>query len=324
MHVLMNTNIGRLLNQRFECPGCHVSGRWSAAARAMVRVASTIQGFRCRRCGEEIVVKVTRTAACSEAGGQLAQKEYRVLCELQRDFPQDDQFGTLVPLGYLEFDGYGAMITRKFNGVDLVRHVSKLELDRTRGIFRPAGLLLRKLHDSCPRGYQPQSLGVKDKVAYLGQTYGAEFRDNLAMRTMLDQLAEEATRISTVQLHATWSHGDFKPENVLCDGHKYLILDTQLESYGAFVYDLASFLDHLLIAGQRIRGSGIRHQYRQAEEEFLAGYGDVNQQEQAALHWAQLYFMLCYWGRYQQRSPLAAIYANWRIRPLAQKLAAQL
>ena len=321
---MMNANIGRLLNQRFGCPGCHASGNWSAATRAMFREASTIQGFRCRRCGDEIVVKVPRTATRSDRDGQLARKEYRVLCELQATFPQDDQFGSLVPVAYLELDGYGALITRKFDGVDLLRHASKLTADRTRGLFRPAGLLLRKLHDSCPRGYQPQSLGVEDRVAYLARTYGAELRGDPATRIMRDRFEEEAARISTLQLRATWSHGDFKPENVLCDGHKYVILDTQLGGYEAFVYDLASFLDHLLLACHGSPRSGIRHRYQQAEEEFLAGYGGVNRQELSALRWAQLYFMLCYWGRHRQRGPLSGIYANWRIRPLAQKLAAQL
>ncbi len=78
------------------------------------------------------------------------------------------------------------------------------------------------------------------------------------MRSIFDQLEEEAERVDAFPLRATWSHGDFKPENVLCDGHKYVILDTQLEGSAAFVYDLASFLDHLLLAGQRVRGSGVR------------------------------------------------------------------
>lgn len=290
----------------------------------MVREVSTIQGFKCLRCGEEIVVKVPRAVAGSEEGRELALSEYRVLCELQTIFPQDDQFGTLVPLGYLEFDGYGAMITRKFNGVDLIRHASGLPEARKSALFGAAGVLLRKLHDSCPRGYQRRSLGEKDKVAYLANTYGAELRSGQATRTLCDRFAQEAARFGTLQLRATWAHGDFKPENVLCDGHKYLILDTRLDGYGVFVYDLASFLNHLLIAGQSYRGSGIRHGYQRAEEEFLAGYGGVNQQELAALRWAQLYFILHYWGRYRQRGPLPGIYANWRIGPLAQKLAAQL
>ncbi len=320
----MNVNLSRLLNQRFECPGCHASDNWSAITRSMVRQTSTIQGFRCRRCREGIVAKVPRTVAGFEIGRQLAQTEYQVLCELQRAFPQDNQFGTLIPLGYMEFDEYGVMITRKFDGVDLVRHAFRLNTVRAQGLFRPAGHLLRKLHDSCPRGYQSQSLGVADKVAYLTERYGNELRGDPATRIMLDQLDEDAARISGFRLRATWGHGDFKSENILYDGHKYLILDTQLKGYVACVYDLASFLDHLLLAGQGVRGAGIRHHYQLAEEAFLAGYGDVDQHELAALRWAQLYFMLCYWGRYRQRGGLSGIYANWRIRPLAQTLAAQL
>jgi aminoglycoside phosphotransferase (APT) family kinase protein len=319
---MTNANIGQLLNQRFGCPACSASGGWRAGARAMVRHGSTIQMFRCRHCGEEVVVKVPRTVRGFEPGDQQAQKEYRVLRELQTAFPQDDQFGTLVPLGYLELDGSGAIITQKFDGVDMVRYASSLDSGQTRGLFRPAGLLLRKLHDSCPSGSQLQSLGVEDKLDYLAQTYGVELRGDAAMRAVYGKFEEEAARLSALSLRATWGHGDFKPENILCDGHKYIILDTQLGYYGAFVYDLASFLNHLLIASHRSRRPALRHRYDQAREEFLAGYGAINDYEQAALRWSQLYFMLCSWGRYRRRSRLSAIFANWSIRPLAQKLAA--
>lgn len=321
---MMNADIGRLLNQRFKCPACGASSNWSAIARSMVREASTIQGFRCLRCGEEVVVKVPRMKSGSGADMQLAHKEYEVLCQLQTAFPQDDQFGTLVPLGYLELDGGGAMITRKFDGVDLARRASGLGPDGARKLFRPVGLLLRKLHDSCPKGYQSRGLGVGDKIEHLERTYGVQLSRDRIMRCICDRLVQEAERIDGFPLRATWSHGDFKPENVLCDGDRYLVLDTQLENYGAFVYDLASFLDHLLIGGNGISGSHIRHCYQQAEEGLLAGYGGVTQQELRALRWTQLYFMLCYWGRYRSRGVVRGIYANRRIRPIAQNLATQL
>lgn len=319
----MNANIDRLLNQRFGCPSCHASGKWNPSSRAINRTGSTIHRFRCRRCGEEIVVKVPRSGAGSVKNGQLAQKEYRALCELQTTFPQSAKFGTLVPLGYLDHDGCGALITRKFDGTDLLRTASKTNEDRSRMPFFPAGLLLRKLHDSCPRGYELQSLGVEGKVAYLTGTYGIELRGDPATRSLCDQLEQAAAPIGRVQLRATWCHGDFKPENILCDGQKFVILDTQLADYGVFVYDVASFLNHLLLGSHGLWRAGIKH-YQRAEDEFLAGYGGINRKELAALRWAQTYFMLCYLGRYRQQNLPSRVFANWRIRPLVRKLAGQL
>jgi len=323
VHVMTSTSITQLLNQHFACPKCRAARSWTPTARAMVRETSTIQGSACGHCGEEIVVKVPRPTVGQEGVERLAHREYRALCELQRTFPQDTLFGTLEPLGYLEFGDHGILITRKFDGVDLIRYASGLAAECVPGLFRPAGSLLRKLHDSFPKGYQPRSLGVEDKVEYLIQTYGVELRGDTAIRHILDQFTAEAARIGALQLRATWGHGDFKPENVLCNGQKYLILDTQLQGHSAFVYDLASFLDHLLIAGQSIRSSNIRHQYQQAEDEFLTGYGSVSEQELDALRWAQLYFMLHYWGKHRQRGLLSRVYANVKIRPLVQKLANQ-
>lgn len=79
-------------------------------------------------------------------------------------------------------------------------------------------------------------------------------------------------------LRAIWSHGDSKPQNIPWDGHKYVFLDTLQSDYGAFLYDLVSFLAHLLLAGYGSRCSGIRYCYQRAKEEFLARYVSVSQQ----------------------------------------------
>lgn len=269
-------------------------------------------------------MKVTQTPAHSPPNHQLAQEEYRVLCNLQTNFPQDDRFGTLTPLDYFESESLGLMITRKFDGVDLVRHASRLDASETRGLFHPVGLLLRRLHDSCPAGYGLRTLGLEGKLAYLEETYGAELARDPAVSNIHSQLKQKVARVDALPLRATWSHGDFKPENVLCNGDKYLILDTQLGVSAAFVYDLASFLDHVLLDHPICRRPVLWRRYEEAEEEFLAGYGGLDEQELAALRWVQLYFMLCYWGRYRQRGFFSKKFATWRIRPLVEKLAAKL
>lgn len=317
-------NVTQILNKDFTCPGCQTSGNWHKTARPKNRANSTIYRLKCGRCGEEIVAKVPRSGSNPDGARLQARKEYRTLCELQFTFPQSAEYGTLTPLGYLEPDALGVMITRLFNGENLIRQARVLGFTRPSGVFYSAGVWLRKLHDSCPRGYQFRTLDVEGKIGYLERRYGAVWARHGKLHVICERFKERAANIKSIPVRTTWSHGDFKPENVLCDGHKYVALDMQLENYGAFVYDLASFLNHLHLASLGIPGYWIRRDYPQAEKDFLAGYGGLGEQEMSALRWAQLYFALCYFGAYQQRSPIAAIYANWKMRPLANKLAAQL
>lgn len=317
----MKLNMERLINQRFECPTCRVSGTWDAAARTMIRDESIIQNFRCRRCHEEVVAKAPRSRGDSKTSKDLATREYLVLRELLTTFPQDDCFGTLTPLACVESEDGAALITQKFDGVDLVQYASRGTAHREVGLCRSAGILLRKLHDSCLRGYERQPLGVQAKLLFLAKTYADDLRRDASMRTLFDALERHGVSLSALRLTTTWSHGDFKPENVLFGGHKFVIMDTTLEGTGPAVYDVASFLNHLLISGKRNTVCKLCGGYQQAEQEFLDGYGGVGEEELTALRWAQLYFMLHYWGRYRKRGALGVTYAKWKIKPIAQNVA---
>src|SRR5690606_5836183 len=190
-------------------------------------------------------------------------------------------------------------------------------------LFRRSGQLLRLIHDACPRTYPLRSLDVKQKLAYLAQNHGAALRRNRAALVAWRRLEECAPRVGAYKLRWAWGHGDFKPENVLYDGHTLAVFDTTMESYGAFVYDLASFLDHVWLAGFALSLPSRRRRFQELETAFLAGYGGLTSPEIAALRWTQLYFALCYFGRYSSRGMVSALYARWRISPLVKSLMTQ-
>lgn len=317
-------NVTASLNQRVRCPECGSCASWHRTGRADARANSTLFRFRCSRCGEQVFVKLARLHGRSTCSDQNIEKEYQTLLGLQAVFPSDSPCGALTPIDYLKFDGYGAMITRRFHGDDLGRYVRSADVDELRPMYRSAGTLLRVLHDACPDGDRIQTLAVEPKLEYLNKTYGGLLRSNPKVRDAFILLHESALRIAQPAVRWTWVHGDFKPENVLYDGRSVIVLDTQLGSRGAFVYDIASFLDHVLLAGHAIGGGKILRQYQRIETEFLAGYGGLGKPEIAALRWAQLYFMLCYFGRYAKRGVFARIYADRRIGTLTQNIAGQL
>ena len=269
-------------------------------------------------CSERIVAKVGRGPGLRDDALTQSRREYQVLCALHRRFPQDERYGTLVPLDYLESAGNGIVVTRYFRGGDLAHRLRSLDASGTRGACRSAGIWLRKLHESGDSGMQTWGLDVADKLDYLASTYGDVLDADAKTRKARELLAQEAARAERVAVRPVRLHGDFKPQNMLCDGTKYVGLDIHWGNVGAAVYDIAPFLNHLRLA-DRARAD---RSCEPAEAEFMAGYGEAV--PVYALRWAQLYFALCYLGGYRAHGRLATIYAHLRVRPLVLDLARRL
>lgn len=310
------------INLHFTCPTCGAARHWHQTERTRARENSVIGTFACTQCHEQIVAKVPLIPGTSLPDRIHAQGEYRVLDELLRRFPQDENYGTLVPLGHV--DASGIVITRKFAGRDLKQYVVGARGTVPEQLLHAAGRWLRKLHDACPRGYTNLAPDADSKTDYLERTYGRALRGNREVSAIYAHLIQQAAAVQATTLRASWSHGDYKPENVLHDGHKCVGIDTQLEHYSVFAYDLASFLNHVMMAGPNPAGRHGQQFYARAKEQVIAGYGDINAAEHRTILWAQLYFMLCYWGRYQTRKGLSSIYNHWRILPLLKLFNSQL
>ncbi len=317
-------DISQVLGGRFNCTRCHAAGKWFRIARPASRQNSIVHRLQCAQCGDQIVAKVSRGGGLHNDGDDAAthsRREYETLCALQPLFPPDRQYGTLEPLGYLDFVGSGIVITRLFHGEDLIQYMRKLDAASLAKTCRAAGGWLRTLHESVDSGVQGRGLGVSDKLRYLADSYGATLRGNLKMWAAYQRLEQEGSRLDMSVFSSVKLHGDFKPENMLCDGSRYVGLDVQWRTAGPAVYDIAPFLNHLWLAGRRF-GSLENQHYQQAETNFLAGYGYVG--DMRVLRWAQLYFAMCQLGGYRKRGRLAASYAGWKVWPLVRQLAGQL
>lgn len=314
-------NMTEVLNDRLECTRCHASHPWMSAARPLVRQYSRIHRLRCTHCGEQVVAKVLGGRYAREHALQHARKEYEALCRLQSAFPQDERYQTLVPLAHLEHAASGIVVTQLAPGVDLMRYLRTLNAAGTEQACHSAGTWLKKLHDSDPQG-RPARVGAEEKIDFLADTYGSVLNGDPATRTAYDVFARHAVRVDQDPIVAVRQHGDFKPDNMLCDGARYIGLDIRWWSTGAPEYDLAPFLNHLWLESGGVIGAGMRRRYDAMESALLAGYGGVG--DMRTLRWVQLYFALCYMGEYRLRGSMAARYASWKIGPLVRKLAQQI
>lgn len=229
----------------------------------------------------------------------------------------------LTPLACLEMGSHAALVTLWFEGRNAIHfdhNAGSIDLV----VYRSAGLLLRKLHDVFALDDRMRPLDAESKMAYLSDRYAKCLRGHRTGTRALDILRDTMPKVTTSKLGWSWTHGDFKPENILYDGRKVVMLDTQLNVRGASVYDIAPFLDHTLLAGRAFGHRTIRDHYALLEREFLAGYGGLGKGEMAALRWAQLYFMLCYLGRYRSRGIVASAYAQYKVAPLLERLVNEL
>ncbi|WP_172419075.1 phosphotransferase [Candidatus Nitrosoglobus terrae] len=287
-----------------------------------MRDNSVINYLICSHCRKEVIIKVPFKEKLLEYDISQGLNEYLIQRKLETKYPQSHQFGTIIPFGYM--DKYGAIIMERIRGDDLKTYLLKSNHHLHTKALGCAGAWLRYLHNSCPRGYENQHIDVEARIQYLDYTYGNPLRRNKTAYSAFSYLKKESAKIKTISIPATWGHGDYKPENIIYDGVKYIGLDIQLKDYSVFVYDLASFLNHLIIMGQGIRYRRMKSCYSQLEKGFLEGYGNIGQADKYLLHWIQLYFMLCYWGRYQLQNRFFAAYANGYILPTLTDLQAKI
>lgn len=324
-HVDCGRNVRRLdvlpyLREQLWCGQCRGEGTWVRDGRRQLRQNSIIERLRCRHCGERIVAKSGRGTVSSEHPCASLRDEFETLCRLEKAFHAETDCGSLEPLGLFAVAGYDIMVTRMFPGDNLVKYVRGLDSDGLELAFRRAGTWLRKLHSFDPPPGPAQSLGTEEKIEYLKCTYArmlAGRRERRAFEVLVDTASDgERTSGRVLRLH-----GDFKPENILCNRARCIGLDVQSGITGSASYDLAPFLDHVWLARLGTR-AGAADRRDCAERGFLAGYGrDVDLH---ALRWVQLYFALCYLGNYGQRGVLHTGYARWKLWPLVRHLTSEL
>lgn len=313
-------NIVAVLNRHLTCPACHRNGAWDLVSRPRARRNSTINELRCASCKERIAAKVPHANDAGGGSHRLIQREFQTLSLLQTVFVQDDRYGTISPVGWFD----GVMVTRWLAGGDLRHYVRTLDTERALDAYRCAGAWLRRLHDSSPDGYKFQAVDVTDKLETLADRYGRMLNGARGIATAWSALKHHADIVARHPVRTTWSHGDCKPDNMLCDGHRYVGLDIHLQFQAPIVFDIASFLDHAWLDSHTFVPAKPRHDFRLLEAAFLNGYGELGGGELIALRWAELYFALSYLGRSWRRGSLRALHANWWVGPLVRMLAERL
>lgn len=304
------------LNAQLPCPDCRAHGAWVHTARPAIRHNSVIERLSCRQCRSSIAAK--SVGAADGRAQQQLRTEYETLSMLYTHFPQNEEVATLEPLGFFKISDASIMLTRWVAGDQVDRCARVLKASTLARVFEQAGVWLRKLHDVDGGTLRDGTLGVDEKLADIEATYGRVLGRYGDSRKAYATLKATAVDIETRTSNHVYLHGDFKPENLLYDGRRCTGIDISWRIAAAPVYDLAPFLNHFWLSGVRAR----KARYPVAERAFLHGYGYTG--DRYALRWAQLYFSLCYLGRYRQHGIAAAMYARFALGPLVRQVESEL
>lgn len=268
--------------------GCRLLGVNGPFQTSVVRVEprtdSTIYVLRLTAGGEErrFYLKILHStpAARGEQVGSVAA-EYRILLHLWECFAPFANLGVVKPVTWMPQDL--SLLTEEFAGQKLdavltqaLRFPSRRSIEHAGHLCRLTGEWLRRFQSFSAPG-DISYFDVSELFAYCDERVriiydspdgGFDRHDSIAITRHLEKLASE---IGHADLSLTGRHNDFRPDNILTDGTRIVVLDFSGFTYGPRLYDFMKFWMKLedLTSGP----FGRKRACAEVQQAFLEGYG---------------------------------------------------
>lgn len=283
MDYPLATEIERLLDARVPAPD-DAGGVRSRVEGPIVRgERSAIYRATCPAFQQPLFIKRPFES------GRTARSQYDAM-DLARERLRGQQ-GLLVPHAYPYLLDDGLIMMDWFAAVTVrqVLNSPATPLSRISAAIERTGEWLRAFHGDGPQELAPlqvdQLLGHTVAMAEdCGSTRGA-----VRFREFLQLLVRTAPQVRELPVPASYSHGDFKPDNVLIDGPRVIAIDIARVFKAPVVYDLAHFLVHLDLHLMHPAGWRLLPRRRQLHAAFLRGYRlGLTRSQTAALSWLAL------------------------------------
>jgi hypothetical protein len=221
--------------------------------------------------------------------GRTARSQYDAL-DLARHRLRGQQ-GLLVPDAYPYLLDDGLIMMDWFAAATVGQLLNRptLPVSRIVAAIERTGEWLRAFHGDGPQEFArlqvDQLLGHTVELAGDRRAAGdaARFRD------LLQLLVRTAPQVRELSVPASYSHGDFKPDNVLIDGRRVIAIDIARVFKAPVVYDLAHFLVHLDLHLLHPAGWRFLLLRRRLHTAFLRGYRlSLTRSQAMALSWLAL------------------------------------
>jgi Ser/Thr protein kinase RdoA (MazF antagonist) len=137
-------------------------------------------------------------------------------------------------------------------------------------------------------------------------------RGTVASRA-LNKLRLSASAVAGVPVVRCWSHGDFKPMNILVSGRKTVGMDLESVSSSPSIEDIAHFLNHLYARVYYVPLSWVKpRRVTVLEESFLTGYQTrMPMPPELPLNWLRVLSAIRMWAQIERTgsSLLRSLYA---------------
>lgn len=308
-----------LIKRRDECP---VSV--TACLAKLGRPASDWEGIvasrlnsRIHRAGDgdnAIAIKECFDPATREANAASAEREFNALRRIRMAAALDRAIPAPVPLALCRDQGVYAMSWA--GGISATQAIlASADSEQATRLGMATGTWLRNFHSLHMLPRRCNDFDGKLRVMREARAR-MQRRDALVDRT-IDALAATAATATSVELPASWIHGDMKSDNLLVDGQHVVGLDLQLIDENTVVYDLAPFLNHLYLLAWSARGLVRRNELRLMSAHFLATYSAETAAWALPLAWLRAYLLVQIVASPSRAGRLRTRFARW---PVAREL----
>lgn len=264
----------------------------------------------------EIAIKECFDPITHEPSAASAEREFSALQRIAAcTMAQADR--ALAPAALVLCREHGAYAMSWVAGTSMTEALlaSSVESETASRLGIGAGNWLREFHALRPLPRQPGDFEAK--LPYV-RKIAAAHSGNALVRRAAEVLIRNAAAAATIELPASWIHGDMKSDNLLFDGERFIGLDAQLSDENTVAYDIAPFLNHmhLLRWSRRAfpRGLRLRRKTAVAAESFLLGYSPEAQRWFLPVAWLRAYLLLQIVAPGSAARSLPSRIARWPVR----------
>ena len=260
---------------------------------------STIYQADCSRFEFPLAVKVCKDPATGRIDRATAKSQFLALDRVGSKMTSVD-YG--LPRTVSLIEDQAMLVTEWICGDSLTNLLFRQRTSAAamRELLGRAGTWIRLFHSG--HRLPPARLDVSEKIVLLHEARNrSDLHNDYATRAAA-LLESSAARAAAENLRRSWTHGDFKTDNLLVAGRRLVGLDVHVIHEGAVQYDVAAFLNRLQMTLFDPRAWRLARHYPSFEEAFVQeSLREEGTETALPLAWIRLYMILCSWMGQQSR-----------------------
>jgi len=237
-------------------------------------------------------LKVCRQWLSGELNPDAARIQFDALMRVERAIGSNGAYR--VPTPYSLLQQHACYLAAWIDGPSMETTLacdSATDSSRLR-LVGDAGAWLRRFHASCNSGID--HLDTAEQLGHLSERLGFVPRTDVRVSDALAALRASASRIADATIGTSWTHGDFKPANILREHDLLYSIDVAAGDTNVVVFDIAQFLNGLSALAEHSGSRPFIDALPRLEDAFWLSYagGDADQRLREVTLWLRLVLLL--------------------------------